>query len=116
MTQNPPVYGWEYRGPNTQPDLTTGTRGAYGGNALIISPTVTNGFIIFDSDYLDNAGTQGAFGLGPAPTPHVGTLTTDTIDCSNYPNLQLQLNSFQSFFGQAFVSFSTDAGITWPDK
>ena len=116
MTQNPPIYGWEYRGPNTQPDVTTGTRGAYGGNALIISPTATNGFIIFDSDYLDNAGTQGAFGLGPAPTPHVGTLTTDTIDCSNYPNLQLQLNSFQrSFFGQAFVSFSTDAGTTWPD-
>ena len=46
MTQNPPIYGWEYRGPNTQPDVTTGTRGAYGGNALIISPTVTNGFII----------------------------------------------------------------------
>ena len=38
MTQNPPIYGWEYRGPNTQPDVTTGTRGAYG-NALIISPT-----------------------------------------------------------------------------
>ena len=68
MTQNPPIYGWEYRGPNTQPDVTTGTRGAYGGNALIISPTVTNGFIIFDSDYLDNAGTQGAFGLGPTDT------------------------------------------------
>lgn len=117
MTQNPPVYGWQYRGPNTTPDTATGTQGAYGGNAKIESPTMGNGFIIFDSDYLDNAGTQGAFGLGPAPTPHVGTLTTDTIDCSNYPNIQLELNSFQRrFFGQAIVAFSSDGGVSWPDS
>ena len=117
LTQNPAIYGWEYRGPNTNPNITTGTRGAYGGNALIVSPSINNGFIIFDSDYLDNAGTQGAFGIGPAPTPHVGGLMTDIIDCSNYPSLQLQLNSYQrSFFGQAFVAFSKDGGMTWPDS
>ena len=55
-------------------------------------------------------------GAGPAPTPHVGCLITETIDCSNYPDVQLKMSTYhRSFFGQTFVAFSIDGGQTWPD-
>lgn len=121
MTQNPPVYGWEYRGPNTTPSVTEGSIGLYSGiannpptNDPITSNSTNDGFIIFDSDFLDNGNV--AMGSGPAPTPHVGILITDTIDCSNYQNIQLKMNTYhRSFFGQTFVVFSSDAGQNWPD-
>lgn len=114
QTQNPPLYGWEYRGPNTTPNFNQGSIGLYTTNLTITSPTASDGFIIFDSDFLDNGNT--AIGAGPAPTPHVGCLTTDIIDCSNYPDLQLKMNTYhRSFFGQTFIAFSTDGGQTWPD-
>src|SRR5690606_7418462 len=42
---------WEYRGPNTTPNNTTGSRGAYTTNQTIQSETAANGFMIFDSDW-----------------------------------------------------------------
>lgn len=108
---------WEYRGPNTSPNNTVGSRGAYANPATVIaSPTASNGFIIFDSDYLDNAGTAGNFGNGKAPAPHVGTLTTGTINVSAVQNVELRFNSYHRYFeGRALVAFSTDNGVTWPD-
>ena len=80
---------WEYRGASTSPNNSSGGRGAYSGinnnlaaNSLIASSTVSNGFIIFDSDYYDNNGVVGAFGTGMYPTPHNGELMTDMIDLS----------------------------------
>ena len=109
---------WEYRGTQTSPDINTGSRGAYaGGTGVIESNSHHNGFIIFDSDYLDNNGVPGASGTGLAPTPHVGTLSTDDIDLANYPNVQLEFFSYQRrFFGQAFIAFSNDGGVSWPDS
>ena len=79
---------WEYRGPSTTPNATVGSRGAYASaQAPIQSPSAQNGFMIFDSDYYDNYGVAGAFGTGPYPSNpsgHVGTLTTESIDLSNY--------------------------------
>lgn len=116
MSQATPVYGWEYRGVSTTPDTATGTQGAYGSNRKIDSPTMANGWIIFDSDFLDNAGTPGNFGNGVAPTPHIGTLTTDTIDFSMYSDLQIEMNSYiRTFFGEAMIAFSTDGGASFPD-
>ncbi len=109
---------WEYRGTMTTPGISTGSRGAYTGTTgPIQSASAHNGFIIFDSDYLDNNGVPGAGGTGLAPTPHVGTLSTGDIDLSNYPNVQLEFHSFQRrFFGDAFIAFSNDGGVTWPDS
>ena len=88
---------WEYRGPNTAPNDTAGSRGAYAGQAAVSSnlgdpiqsPTRSNGFMIFDSDYLDNNGNQNTIGLGAAPSPHLGRLRTSVIDLSAEPDAEL---------------------------
>lgn len=112
---------WEYRGPSTTPSNAQGSIGAYSGvstgsNAPIASPSTANGFVIFDSDYLDNGGVAGAFGQGSAPAPHVGTLTTDVIDLSNNPYVLLELSTYHRVFYSNFqVALSTDGGATWGD-
>lgn len=117
---------WVYRGPGTNPGVNTGSQGAYAGTqGPIASPTASNGFVIFDSDYYDNGGTAGAFGSGPypcnsitggSPTGHVGTLTTDSIDCSMYSDVSILFNSFyREYTGIAKVAFSIDGGVTFTD-
>ena len=117
---------WVYRGPSTSPDISTGSEGAYAGsNGPILSTTASDGFMIFDSDYYDNGGTPGNFGLGTypcnsmtggAPTGHVGTLTTDSIDCSMYPDVSIIFHSFyREYTGIAKLAFSLDGGLTFTD-
>ncbi len=114
-TTNPtPI--WEYRGPNTTPDTATGTRGAYGNNRRIESLTWQNGFVIFDSDYLDNAGIVGNFGGGAVPAPHYGELISPVIDLSNHPNAQIEFYQFfRQFNSFTEIMLSNDGGTTWVD-
>ena len=127
-TPTPPVISapWVYRGANTTPNVSTGSQGAYAGtNGPIQSPTASNGFVIFDSDYYDNGGTAGNFGAGQypcnsitggSPTGHLGLLTTDSIDCSMYSDITMVFNSFyREYTGIAKVAFSIDGGITFTD-
>ena len=100
------VAPWVYRGPSTTPNISVGTQGAFGAGTPISSPTSSNGFIIFDSDYYDNNGSQTGMGTGPYPTPHNGDLKTDIIDLSGYTDLAVKMNSFfRTFQGQAKVRF-----------
>jgi len=98
---------WVYRGPSTSPNQNTGSQGAYASaGSPIASATASNGFIIFDSDYYDNNGTQGNFGGGMYPSPHNGELMTDMIDLTGYSDVTLMAHSyFRTFQGQAFVAF-----------
>lgn len=118
-TQNgsTPTAVWEYRGPNTNPSNSTGSRGAFAqGTGPILSNTASNGFVIFDSDYLDNGGSATTMGNGNAPSPHIGRLITDTIDLSTQTAVELAFTSYaRQFFTNYFVSFSSDGGATWPD-
>lgn len=110
---------WEYRGPNTTPDTSIGSRGAYSGlssNILrrIQSPTWTNGFVIFDSDYLDNGGTPGAFGQGPEPAPHYSELITNSIDLTGYPEVVLEFYFYtRNFLSNYHIEISNDDGQNW---
>ncbi|MEQ9261644.1 MAG: T9SS type A sorting domain-containing protein [Owenweeksia sp.] len=108
---------WEYRGAATTPDVSTGSRGQYAAaNDPILSPTRSNGFIIFDSNYLDDGGIAGNDGNGPAPAPHMGTLTTNTIDLTGHPNVELAFSSYLRQYQSKFqVAISTDDGLTFPD-
>ena len=74
---------WEYRGTTTTPNNSIGSRGAYSNanSGPIQSASSSNGFVIFDSDYLDNNGIAGNFGNGLAAAPHLVNLeTVNTYD------------------------------------
>lgn len=77
---------------------STGSRGAYSTRVAITSPSLANGFVMFDSDFLDNGGVQGAFGKGKAPSPHKGTLTTPSFDCTGKPAVLLSFNQYMRYF------------------
>ena len=121
----PSTAQWEYRGPNTTPSNAQGSRGAWSGinntpptNDPIFSPTQSNGFVIFDSDYLDNGGSQAAsaVGTGPAPAPHISILETDVIDLSSETDVELKMHTYARRFSvRFFVAFSTDGGTTFND-
>jgi hypothetical protein len=112
-----PNGSWEYRGPSTTPNATVGTRGAWSAPTPINSPTRSNGFVIFDSDFLDNNGSQSGAGNGPAPAPHIGILTTDTIDLTGNPFVELKFNGFarQWNTSEFKVAISNDGGVTYTD-
>ncbi len=112
-----PTTNWEYRGTSTTPNNTTGSRGAFAqGTGPILSSSAGNGFVIFDSDYLDNGGIGTNMGGGISPTPHIGRLMTDTIDLSAQTAVEFSFTSYaRQFFSSYFVAFSKDGGATWPD-
>lgn len=119
----PSAAQWEYRGPNTTPDNTEGSRGAFSGvndnpptNDPISSSTASNGFVIFDSDFLDNGGNQNNMGMGTAPAPHTGRLVTESIDLSSENQVELKFESFARRFQAGFlVAFSIDGGSSYID-
>lgn len=124
-TTTPDTTGvWEYRGTSTVPTRATGSRGAYGSAAPLASPTTANGFMIFDSDWLDDAGVAGAFGTGVFPSPHRGMLVSPNIDLTgqNFVNLEFY-QYYRRFAGPGAVQtvpatyllFSTNGGTTWSD-
>ncbi len=114
LTTNPDCK-WEFRSLQTTPDNTVGSRGYYNGGTSVIQSLTAFDFIIFDSGYLDNDSTSNQ-GSGRAPAPHIGTLTTDDIDLSSYPNLELFMITYaRRFVAEYEIAFSRDGGQTFPD-
>ena len=116
---------FEYRGIVTTPSNATGSRGFYAGAALpIASPTTSNGFIILDSDYLDNSGLTGNNGNGPAAAPHLVTLAPPMMDLTQYSNIVVSFTNYyrrrqgtqnlSTAVSATYLDFSTDGGQTWP--
>ena len=109
---------WEYRGPSTSPDNTVGTIGSCdtGGQdaAPPASPTVDNGFVIFDSAFWDDpVGPCGNLGTGDAPGPHYAPLTSPSIDLSDYENVLVRWSHlYKQWTGNSEVFFevSVDGG------
>ncbi|MDP4774311.1 MAG: hypothetical protein NWR89_05840, partial [Schleiferiaceae bacterium] len=116
---------WEYRGTTTTPSNATGSRGAYAAGQLPIqSTTAANGFVVFDSDFLDNAGIAGNFcGTGAiACAPHVANLETGMINLVGHPTVDLRFTQYYRRFAgvggvqtvpATYLDFSTDGGVTW---
>lgn len=109
---------WEYRGPNTVPDNTVGTRGSCGASYQAInSVTRHNGFMIFDSNYWDDPGNQcGQVGTGVDPGPHTAWMITNSVDLSAHPNAVLTFQQqFRHLSGTTTkVQISIDQG-PWTD-
>lgn len=94
------------------------SQGAYwSGTTPITSPSQANGVAIFDSDFLDNAGTAGAFGTGTSPTPHRGELISPRIDLTGYTDSALTVRFYSLYrnfqINELSVSLSVDDGQTW---
>jgi hypothetical protein len=114
------VADWEYRGPNTTPNIEVGSRGSCVVGNLgepILSPTAANGFMIFDSNWWDNPDlpcSEDNFGTGPAPGPHFATLTSPSIDLSAYGSVALKFNQYcKRLTGDTYVEVSIDGGFNW---
>lgn len=117
---------WDYRGTGSGATFPadTGSRGAYAGaRAPIQSATRTNGFVIIDSDWLDNNGIPGNFGGGVAPAPHMAYLITETIDLSGETSVDFSFTQYYRRFAgpggsqavpATYVDFSIDGGNTFP--
>jgi hypothetical protein len=115
---------WAYRSPTTTPSDTVGSQGGYSGSGTpIASVTASNGFVIFDSDFLDNAGIAGNFGNGIAPGPQKSELITGLIDLSSAGSINLNFTQYYRRFEgpgasqtvpATYIDFSTDGGATFP--
>ena len=91
---------WEYRSESSTPDNALGTIGncideGTAGGLPILSPTASNGFLIFDSDYWDSTeGSCGDFGTGIAAAPHNASLTMESLNFSDTPYLAIEFNQY----------------------
>ena len=110
---------WEYRGPNTTPNINTGARGSCSAIAAPISSlTRENGFVIFDGNYWDDPGNACGTGLGTGvdPAPHTAWLTTNALDFSGVNAAVLTFQQqYRHFQATTKVQISTDGGSSWTD-
>ncbi len=90
-------------------------KGAYWSDLNTIeSPTVNNGAVGFDSDFLDNAGNKLVYGTGVAPAPQTGTLTSPSIDCTGESHVSVLF--YESYLAHSAVTtleVSHDGGANW---
>lgn len=110
---------WEYRGPATTPYNSIGTQSLCllaneSVSAPIISPTVADGFAIFDASWWDNPNlpcNASNIGTGPAPGPHTAMLTSPVINLSGVDFPVLEFNQYyRKSTGNSFVEYSVNDG------
>jgi len=99
-------------------NLTGYSAGAYwSGTTPIASPSQPDGVALFDSDFLDNGGTAGAFGTGTSPSAHRGELISPRIDLTGYTDTAVAINFYSLYrnfqINELSVSLSADDGTTW---
>lgn len=114
-SSNGAVPYWEYRGPASTPSNAVGSNGSCGGATPLASTTTANGFVIFDSNGLDEplpAGCAGS-GSGPVPSPHNATLYTPSIDFSDETSVQLFFEVFlRNFQAEIYIDVIADGDTT----
>jgi Secretion system C-terminal sorting domain len=107
---------WEYRGPNTTPDVSVGARGTCAALAVpISSETQSNGFIIFDSNYWDDGGTIcGGLGTGVDPAPHNAYVAMPSQNFTSFDGVILTFQQqYRHFLDSTIVEVSLNNGSSW---
>lgn len=92
--------------------------GAFATGQSNLSPSRCNGAMVFNSDFLDNAGNSSALGSGPCPAPQEAHLTSPIIDISAFdvPGVVVQFHqNLRQYQSEYYVGYSTDGGATWTD-
>ena len=100
--------------------LAPRSRGAFAANvAALNSPSANDGAAIFDSDFLDNNGSQTGFGTGRSPSGHHSELWSPIMDLTGYTDSTIVVRfhtHYRNFRVLDFlVGFSSDGGQTWTD-
>jgi hypothetical protein len=99
-------------------NLTGLSQGGYATNMTVAtSASLANGVALFDSDFMDNAGTAGAFGTGVSPATHKGELISPRIDLTGATDSAIVVE-FYSYYrpfqlAELSLAVSTDDGLTW---
>lgn len=86
-------------------------------SANMVSPTSCNGFVVFNSDYLDNAGVYYE-GIGFCSAPCAGSLISPIIEVSDYNPESLFLRftqNYRDYESEYNIAISYDDGLTYPD-
>lgn len=91
--------------------------GAWGGTVMD-SWTDCSGIMKFNSDFLDNNGSQTGAGTGLCPSVCTGALISPNIDLSahNIAGLSIEFSqATRQFRSEYYIMASKDNGVTWPD-
>jgi hypothetical protein len=107
---------FEYRGPDTTPNNTVCSRGSCGsGTVPPFSQTLSNGFMIFDSNYWDDNDNQcGGLGTGQDPAPHNAWMITNSFDLTGISSVYLTYQQqLRSYSASVKVFVSNNNGNTW---
>lgn len=116
--------GWTASGPNGDVwrYTHTGPNGAYNNlNEKITSPTVANGFVIFNSDSVNtNFANNPPTNIEPRATL-TGSLESPVLDLSATPAVEIRFSQRFRFCCSDntpghFLDVSTDGGATWPTR
>lgn len=93
--------------------------GAFSGGAQaqsILSPSLANGAMVFDSDFYDNNGDPNALGLGDFPSPQEAELISPILDLSGEGRMTLRFNQYhRNFLSETYVAWSMDGGANWSE-
>jgi len=93
-------------------------KGAYFGARKVVTPTTANGYMSFDSDFLDNAGVSGDdnVGTGLAPAPQISGLTSPALDFTGHPGVSIVFyEAYRNYQARTVIQVSNDGGATWVD-
>ena len=85
-------------------------------NTFMQTPTICNGAMVINSDFLDNGGDPN--GIGTCPAPCISSIISPNIDLTgkNIQGLTVQFNtSIRQFLSDYYLMISTDNGASWPD-
>ncbi len=89
----------------------------YAGDPAILSPSVSNGAAVFDSDYYDNGGDYSVdhqLGDGPAPSPQNSELISPAFSCEGQDVVWVQFYQFyRNYDSSPKLVVSVDGGETW---
>ena len=86
----------------------------WGSRGPIASPSLADGAAIFNSSFLDNAGSDTNCGGGIAPSPHTGYLVSPTFSCAGHSTVFVRFHQyFRNFVATTTLDVSIDGGTTW---
>jgi hypothetical protein len=111
VTCSTAVWVWESDGKADKGAYSAGS-----GDRGIKSPSVSNGAMVFDSDFYDNGGKQGNefLGKGSCPAPHAAELISPIMNLAGKGSMSLKFNQFfRNYEAETKVAYSTDGGNSW---